>query len=206
MRLDALHLENYRLFREASLADLPRMAVVVGANGSGKSTLFDALSCLKESLEQNVAAAVTRRGGFRELVSRGEQGPIGIDLTFEESGGRLARYRLQIVNDGGRPVVEREVLQFRNDPHADPWRFIDFSRGRGTAITNEGQYTQDGIEPQRSDHSLDDPSVLAIKGLGQFKEYRLVAELRSLIESWHISDFHIGDARPSAKTGYAEHL
>jgi predicted ATPase len=48
--------------------------------------------------------------------------------------------------------------------------------------------------------------VLAIKGLGQFKEFRVVAEFRSLIENWHISDFHISDARPSAEAGYAEHL
>ena len=32
------------------------------------------------------------------------------------------------------------------------------------------------------------------------------AEFRSLIENWHISDFHIGEARPSADAGYAEHL
>lgn len=206
MQIETLEIENYRLFRHAVLSDLPRMAVVVGANGSGKSTLFDALTCLKECLQQNVGQAVARRGGFREVVSRGEPGPIGIGLTFRESGGRLATYRLDIANDGGTPVVEREVLVFRNDPHAQPWRFIDFSRGRGTAVTNEAMYSQDGVEAASSEHSLDDPSVLAIKGLGQFKEYRLVAELRSLIEAWHISDFHISDARPSTEAGYAEHL
>ncbi len=51
MQIESLHLENYRLFRDALLEDLPRMAVVVGANGSGKSTLFDALTFLRESLE-----------------------------------------------------------------------------------------------------------------------------------------------------------
>jgi predicted ATPase len=206
MHIESLHLENYRLFRDAWLMDVPRMAVVVGANGSGKSTLFDALSCLKESLQQNVAQAVARRGGLKELVSRGEEGPMRISITFRESGGRLATYELGIASDGGRPVVEREVLMFRNDPHGNPWHFVDFSRGRGTAITNEAMYNQDGVEAERSEHSLDDPSVLAIKGLGQFKEYRLVAELRAIIEGWHISDFHITDARPSAEAGYAEHL
>lgn len=206
MRIETLRLENYRSFREAWLENLPSMAVVVGANGSGKSTLFDALTCLREALQQNVAHAVARRGGFRELVSRGEEGPIGISITFQETGGRLATYQLEIANEGGRPVVDREVLQFRNDPHSRPWRFIDFARGRGTAITNEAMYGQDGVEPVCTEHSLDDPSVLAIKGLGQFKEFRLVAEVRSLIEGWHISDFHIGDARPSAEAGYAEHL
>ena len=62
----------YRLFRDTRLTDLPRLTIVVGANGSGKSTLFDVFSFLKEALTQNVASAVSRRGGFRELVSRGE--------------------------------------------------------------------------------------------------------------------------------------
>ncbi|MEZ5288054.1 MAG: AAA family ATPase [Vicinamibacterales bacterium] len=33
-----------------------------------------------------------------------------------------------------------------------------------------------------------------------------MSEFRGLIENWHISDFHISDARPSAEAGYAEHL
>ncbi len=40
----------------------------------------------------------------------------------------------------------------------------------------------------------------------QFREFRIVSEFRSLIESWYISDFHVADARPSADAGYAEHL
>lgn len=206
MQIESIEIENYRLFRQAKLANLPRMTVVVGANGSGKSTLFDVFSFLKEALTQNVAAAVAHRGGFRELVSRGEAGPIGITLKFRETGGRLATYELKIALDHGRPVVEREVLKFRRGQHGKPWHFVDFSRGRGTAITNEAAYGREGVEEERKDYALDDPSVLAIKGLGQFKEFRVVAEFRSLIENWHISDFHIRDARPSAEAGYAEHL
>lgn len=206
MPIEAIELRNYRLFRRAELAGLPPMTVVVGANGSGKSTLFDAFSFLKESLTQNVAQAVARRGGFQELVSRGEKGPIGITVKFRETGGRLATYQLDIANDHGRPVVEREILKFRRGQFGKPWHFIDFSRGRGTAITNEAAYGQEGAVEERREYILDDPSVLAIKGLGQFKEFRVVAEFRNLIENWHVSDFHIGDARPSAEAGYAEHL
>lgn len=206
MPIEAIELRNYRLFRRAELAGLPPMTVVVGANGSGKSTLFDAFSFLKESLTQNVAQAVARRGGFQELVSRGEKGPIGITVKFRETGRRLATYQLDIANDHGRPVVEREILKFRRGQFGKPWHFIDFSRGRGTAITNEAAYGQEGAVEERREYILDDPSVLAIKGLGQFKEFRVVAEFRNLIENWHVSDFHIGDARPSAEAGYAEHL
>jgi predicted ATPase len=206
MQIESLEIKNYRLFRDAVFSDLPRMTVVVGANGSGKSTLFDVFSFLRESLTQNVAQAVARRGGFKELVSRGEAGPIGITIKFRESSGRLATYQLEIASDEGRPVVHREILKFRRGSYGQPWHFVDFSRGHGSAITNESVYGQEGAVEARSDHVLDDPSVLAIKGLGQFKQFRVVSEFRSLIENWHISDFHIGDARPSAEAGYAEHL
>lgn len=206
MQIETLEIRNYRLFRDAKFEDLPRLAVVVGANGSGKSTLFDVFTFLKDALTQNVAQAVARRGGFKELVSRGEEGPIGITVKFRESGGRLATYQLDIASDEGRLVVDREVLKFRRGQYGKPWHFVDFSRGRGTAITNEAAYGQEGVEAERDERVLDDPSVLAIKGLGQFKEFRVVAEFRGLIENWHISDFHISDARPSAEAGYAEHL
>jgi len=206
MQIESIEIRNYRLFRSAELKGLGRLAVFVGANGSGKSTLFDVFSFLKDALTQNVAQAVARRGGFRELVSRGEDGPIGITLKFRESSGSLATYVLEIANDGGRTVVDREVLRFRRGQYGRPWHFVDFSRGRGTAITNESVYGSDGAEAERQDYVLDEPSVLAIKGLGQFKEFRVVAEFRSLIENWHISDFHIAEARPSAEVGFAEHL
>ena len=206
MQIEVLEVRNYRLFRSANLNALPRLVLMVGANGSGKSTLFDVFSFLKEALTQNVAQAVARRGGFRELLSRGEKGPIGITVKFRESGGRLATYQLEIANDEGHPVVHREVLKFRRGQYGKPWHFVDFSRGKGTAITNEAVYGQEGAEAQREERILDDPSILAIKGLGQFKEFRVVAEFRSLIENWHISDFHISDARPSSEAGYSEHL
>ena len=67
-------------------------------------------------------------------------------------------------------------------------------------------YGTEGAKEEREDYRLDDPSILAIKGLGQFRQFRVVSDFRSLIENWHISDFHIADARPSAEVGYAEHL
>lgn len=206
MQIESIEIQNYRLFRRVELSTLPRMCVIVGANGSGKSTLFDVFSFLKDALTQNVDAAVARRGGFRELVSRGEAGPIAITVKFRESGGKLATYQLEVADEGGRPVVHREILKFRRGRYGQPWHFVDFSRGRGSAITNEAAYGQEGVEAERKEHVLDDPSVLAIKGLGQFKEFRVVAEFRNLIENWHISDFHISEARPSTDAGYAEHL
>ena len=199
MRIERIELRNYRAFRRAALTALPNMAVVVGANGSGKSTLFDVFAFLKDSLSGNVAAAVARRGGFRELVSRGEQGPVGITIKFRETGGRLATYLLEVAQEAGRVVVQREVLRYRRGQNGKPWHFVDFRRGAGTAVTNESVYGEEGAVEKREEYTLDDPSVLAIKGLGQFRGFRVVSEFRSLIENWYIPDFHIADARPSAE-------
>nr|WP_167816000.1 AAA family ATPase [Methanocorpusculum sp. GPch4] len=206
MQIEGLEIRNYRLFRHAKLDRLPSLAVFVGANGSGKTTLFDVFSFLKESLTHNVAQAVARRGGFRELVSRGQEGPIEVTVKFRESGGRLATYQLAVAEEDGAPVVAREVLKFGRGQTGKPWHFVDFSRGRGTAIAKEPALGQKDAEAEREEHVLDDPSLLAIKGLGQFKQFRVAAEFRSILENWHISDFHIQEARPSAEAGEAAHL
>ena len=206
MQIKSLEIKNYRLFRDAKLVDLPRLTIVVGANGSGKSTLFDIFSFLKEALNHNVAQAVARRGGFRELISRGASGPISISVKFRESGGKLATYSLSIAQEDGKVIVKREILRYRRGSYGRPWHFVDFSGGKGTAITNESVYGQKGAQEEREAFQLEDPSVLAIKGLGQFREFRILSEFRGLLENWHISDFHIGDARPSAEAGYSEHL
>ena len=205
-QIESIEIKNYRLFRHATLSDLHGMVVVVGTNGSGKSTLFDVFTFLKDALTQNVAAAVARRGGYTELVSRDSKGPIELTIKFRESSGKLVTYQLVIGSENGRVVVEREVLRYRRGQRGQPWRFVDFSKGVGTAITNESAYGQEGAAEERAEFKLDDPSVLAIKGLGQFQEFRVVSEFRSLIENWYISDFHIADARPSVEAGYAEHL
>ena len=206
MRIESIQIRNYRLFRRAELRELPRLTVVVGANGSGKSTLFDVFTFLKDALTHNVAAAVARRGGFDELVSRGSDGPIGITVQFRESGGRLATYILEVASEGGRTIVAREVLRYRRGRHGKPWHFVDFRSGEGYAITNEPVYGQEGVTEEREEFKLDSPGVLAIKGLGQFQRFPVASEFRSLIENWHISDFHIADVRPSVDAGYAEHL
>ena len=206
MQIESIEIKNYRLFKNVTLTDLPRMVVVVGANGSGKSTLFDVFTFLKDALTQNVSAAVARRGGFRELVSRNSRGPIEIIIKLRESEGPLVTYQVAINEESGRVVVEREVLRYRRGQRGQPWRFVDFHKGEGTAITNEYAYGQEGATVERLDYMLDDPSVLAIKGLGQFRDFHIVSDFRNLIENWHISNFQIADARPSVEAGYAEHL
>jgi len=206
MKIVELNIKNYRLFADVRLRDVPDLCVLVGANGSGKSTLFDVFSFLKDALTLNVTKALTRRGGFAEVITRERQGPIEIEVKFRESGGRLATYSLKITSEGGKGIVEREILKFRRGQRGQPWHFLDFSRGRGSAIVNEEDYGKEQAQQKREDQALESPDILAIKGLGQFQRFRIVSEFRQMIENWHISDFHIQDARPSSEEGIAEHL
>ncbi len=121
MQIESIEIRNYRVFRNAVFKNLPKLTVLIGANGTGKSTLFDVFSFLKDVLTHNVGKAVGKRGGFRELVSRGAAGPITLTFKFRETGGRLATYKLAIANDGGKPVVEREILKFRRGQRGKPW-------------------------------------------------------------------------------------
>ena len=208
MPIEQIAVKNYRVLQDVKIAKLPRLVVVIGANGTGKSTLFDVFSFLKDALASNVSTAVAKRGGFKELVSRGhEDEPVGITVKFRETSGRLATYLLEVAPSNGRVVVSHEILRYRRGTGSGrPWHFIDFSEGRGAAITNESMYGKPGVEEERREYELDDPATLAIKGLGQFREFRVVSEFRSLIDNWHISNLHIADARASAEVGYAEHL
>jgi hypothetical protein len=184
------------------------MAVFLGANGTGKSTLFDVFGFLHDSLTDNVKAALLKRGGYKEVISRNETGQIEIEIKFRpEPDDPLVTYELHIgLNEKGFPIVTRERPKYRRGQKGKPWHFLDFSNGSGTAIVNESEYGLEGVEEKREEQKLDSPDILAIKGLGQFQKFRQVAAIRRLIEGWHVSDFHVQAARASQDAGYAEHL
>ncbi len=211
MQIESIAIKNYRLFRDTQLKDIPRLCVLVGANGTGKSTLFDVFSFLKDALAMNVDKAVAKRGGYRELASRGfAHEPIELTLQFrlEITGKeRLVTYVLKIApGKNGRPVVERELLRYKRSAFGKPFRFLDFSQGKGYAITNEEDFSRPDEDLHREDQELDALDILAIKGLGQFERFKAASAFRLMIENWHVSDFHVSEARPSQEDGFAEHL
>lgn len=211
MQIESIEIKNYRLFRNTRLQNIPRLCVLVGANGTGKSTLFDVFSFLKDSLAMNVGKAVYKRGGYKELASRGfTNEPIEITLQFRlEITGyeRLVTYVLKIEPDAqGRAVVAREILRYKRGANGKPFHFLDFAYGKGYAITNEEDFSKADEALKREEQELDAPDILAVKGLGQFERFKAASAFRLMLENWHISDFHVGDARPSQEDGYAEHL
>jgi predicted ATPase len=209
MRIEGITLRNFKVFGSVALKRLPPYSVFVGENGTGKSTLFDVFGFLRDCLQENVRAAVARRGGFREMLTRNAAQPeILIELKLRMDlpvGPRTVTYSLEIADRLGRIVVSREQLKYTRFGGGKPYSFLDFSEGAGSAITNEPDLTDNNPE-KREDQRLDEPDILAIKGLGQFQRFEAARAFRNMIENWHVSDFHVHAARPSQEAGYAEHL
>ena len=212
MQIESIRIKNFRAFRDVEMRDIPRLVVLVGANGTGKSTLFSVFGFLRDAMTSNVTTALAKLGGprgFQEVRSRGAEGPIEIELKFREtSHAPLVTYLVCIDEDpdSRRPLVTREILQYRRGSHGRPWRFLNFSKGQGDAVTNELEDVTDESELQRDRQTLKAPDLLAIKGLAQFERFPAVVALGNLIERWHVSDFHISRARSEQEAGFSEHL
>ena len=211
MRIESIRLQNFKVFQDVALRDIPPFCVIVGANGTGKSTLFEVFGFLKDCLTFNVGSAIQSRGGYHELVSRGhEQESIVIELQFRmeiSKVQRLVTYYLEITNTNKKPEVAREILRYKRGSAGSPFHFLDFSFGRGKAVVNEDDFNKTDEELTKEPQELDKADILAIKGLGQFQKFMAANAFRQLIENWHVSDFHINLARGSKDAaGYAKHL
>lgn len=209
MKIESIRLKNFKAFEKLELAKLPDLAIFVGANGVGKTTLFDVFGFLSDALRNNVRQALARRGGYKEVLTRGKKGPIEIELQFRlniAQVNRLVTYKLEITEEGGKPIILREILRYKRGKFGSPFHFLDFIRGEGFAITNEEDFDKKDEELDREQQKLGSADILAIKGLGQFERFKAANAFREFIENWHVSDFHISDARGSKEAGYAEHL
>ncbi|HSV55802.1 MAG TPA: AAA family ATPase [Magnetospirillaceae bacterium] len=210
MKIESIRLRNFKAFNDVTILDLPAFAVFVGANGSGKTTLFNVFSFLQNALSDNIHVALTKLGGsrgFRDVRSRGAEGPIEIELKFREGPEKpLVTYFLAIDEDDERPYVAREFLQYRRGSKGQPWRFLDFTRGKGVAVFNEPDKVSAESELRRDEFTLKSDDVLALKGLAQFERFPASKALGELLENWHISDFHIQQARREQLSAFAEHL
>ena len=210
MKIESIRLKNFKAFKDVEMRDIPRFCIIVGANGTGKSSLFSVFEFLKDSLTANVNTALMRLGGsrgFAEVRSRDSQGPIEIELKFRtKPDGPLTTYLLRIDEKQGRALVVGEVLKYRRGSSGRPWEFLNFSEGKGTAVTNELGEVTDVRDLTREEQTLKSPDILAIKGLAQFEKFPAVVALGNLIENWHISDFHISRATGEPEAGFAEHL
>lgn len=204
MRIQTIRIKNFKALQHIHLTNLPGFCVFVGRNGSGKTTLFRVFAFLKKALDTNIRIALQQEGGrfgFQEVVTRGH-GEENIEIEIQFRLGilgvnRLVTYELQIGYDTAtaRPIIRREILRYKRGRYGAPYRYLDFSNGTGQVVTNEKDFDEPDKELLREEQKLDSPDILAIKGLGQFEQFKAANEFRRLIENWHISDFHITSAR-----------
>jgi len=203
-RIEYLKVEGYRALRKVELKKLTPMTVLLGPNGSGKTTIFDVFSFLSECFQFGLRKAWDKRGRAKELKTRGQDGPVVIEIKYRESpSSRLMTYHLAVDEDDGKVVVAEEWLAWTRGKGAGrPFKFLDYRRGEGAAISGE--------EPDESGKRVETPlqssDLLAVNALGQFAEHPRVAALRDFITGWHVSYLSADSARGQPEAGPHEQL
>lgn len=214
MIIENLRIKNFKALQDVRLQNIPQLSVFVGRNGTGKTTLFRVFAFLKNCLKNNVRSALNSEGGrmgFKEVVTRGyENEAIEIEIGCRlliQGRSRLVTYLLLIREENGYPYIEREILRYKRGRHGAPYHYLDFSRGEGEVVTNEEDFDEEQKTLNRERQKLDAPDILAIKGLGYFgQQFKAASAFRQLIENWHVSDFHISEARGKKDDEDASHL
>ncbi len=163
---------------------------------SHHSNLFDVFSFLQDALIHNVNFALDKRGGYEEVITRGQVGEnIILDIEYKDEN-LLMSYVLVIgLYENTPPTIIYEKFKEKKDSGT-------FFERRGISIRSTFKltpYLNNGV-------LLDSSDALAIKGLGQFKEFPQIVKLRKLIEGWHLFNLHLDIARNGQNIGFNERL
>ena len=201
-RIEELSVKNYRALRDLQLKGLTPLTVFLGPNGSGKSTVFDVFAFLSECFSIGLRKAWDKRGRFKELRTRGADGPIVFELKYREKpNSPIIAYHLAIKEEPKGPYVAEEWLQWRRGQRGQPFRFLDFQRGAGRVIPGEAP-----DERQRIEERLDSPEMIAVNILGQFAKHPRVSALRRFITGWYLSYLTADNTRTVPEAGPQERL
>ncbi|MCL4558677.1 MAG: AAA family ATPase [Deltaproteobacteria bacterium] len=184
-----IHIKNYKSLKDVDL-ELNKVNVLVGPNMSGKSSLLDCFKFLSNicNLAYGVNGALNIRGGFAEIVWKGEEsGPISFSVTVELAPDEY-EYELSI---NGNPAtgtfsVEREDLKVKTGDKAFP--LIDITNGQGKVMHKDGR---DAFGLPGNNASILQFVVPGWEGMS-FKDY---------IKSWNFYNFMTIDMKlPNSAT------
>ncbi|MHB1422172.1 MAG: AAA family ATPase [Gemmataceae bacterium] len=203
-RIEYLRVENYRALQSLELDSITPLTVFLGPNGSGKSTIFDVFAFLSECFSVGLRKAWDKRGRFRELRTRGAEGPIVIEIKYREVPEfRPITYHMAIEESPrGGPVVSEEWLAWRRGKYGRPFRFLDYRLGGGQVLSGEQPEPTD----QRIEAPLSSSEMLAVSTLGQLANHPRVAALRRFITGWHLSYLTADNTRGTPDAGPQERL
>ena len=202
--IEYLRVKNYRALQDFELRGLTPLSVFVGPNGSGKSTIFDVFAFLSECFSVGLRQAWDKRGRFKELRSRGQDGSIDFEIKYcERKGIPKLTYHLSIKETRSGPFVAEEWLQSRrNRQRGLPYRYLDFRSGKGSVIS--GEVLEDG--GKLVEETLASPEMLAVDALGQLARNPRVAALRRFITGWYLSYLTADSTRGVPEAGPQERL
>lgn len=202
-RIEALSVKNYRVLRNLEMKQIAPLTVFLGPNGSGKSTIFDVFAFLSECFTVGLRKAWDKRGRFKELRTRGCEGPIEFELKYREQPRTpVITYHLAIDEGPRGPFVAAEWLQWRRKVRGRPFRFLDFKEGAGRVVSGDMPDERD----QRLEEQLDSPEMLAVSTLGQFAKHPRVSALRRFITGWYLSYLSADNIRGTPEAGPQERL
>lgn len=241
-KMEGFRIRNFRTLKDASLgrawrrggSPLAPLTAVVGKNGVGKSALFDAFGFLSDSLNFGVEKACFAggRGGFRNILSLGEEGPLEFEVTYRESDRtRPVVYELSVgLDESQRPrVLKERMSEVGEAPKSGEVRKRSFlllengegevwegSRGGRHADTEDGgpNPPADCERPRKSKKEpgkaeivkLDDTRALGIEVLGSFRKHPRISAFRRFVRNWHLNRFTPDAARGLPPAVSHEHL
>lgn len=240
-KIEGFRIRNYRslkditlgrLWNQRKIKPLTPLTAVIGKNGAGKSSLFDAFGFLADCLKTNVEEACDSngRGGFSQIRSQGESGPIEFEIYYKQDGNsRPITYELHIdIDEYDRPFVKMERLRQRrkNQSRGRPFSFLILNSGKGVVWKGDQDGEQiiedkfdlfkfiDLVESKRSPEEsaetevveLDDNRKLGIATLGSLKQHPRISAFRRFIEGWYLSYFTPNSARSLPLAGPQKHL
>jgi predicted ATPase len=202
-RIEYLRVQNYRALRDLELRNITPLTVFLGPNGSGKSTIFDVFAFMSECFSVGLRKAWDRRGRFKELRTRGADGPIVIELKYREKPRTpIITYHLAIEEKPKGPYVAEEWLEWRRKQRGKPFRFLSFQDGAGLVASGEKPDEQ----AERIEERLDSAEMVAVNTLGQFAKHPRVSALRRFITGWYLSYLSADNTRGTPEAGPQERL
>lgn len=191
-RIEALRVKGYRALHDLDLKAMTPMTVFLGPNGSGKSTILDVFAFLSECFSSGLRQAWDSRGRFKELRTRGAQGPIVIELKYWEDREKpVITYHLAIDENAKGPFVSEEWLAWKRGKANRPFRFLDFREGTGQVVSGEMPGEQDKLIEER----LSSPETVAVNTLGQLAKHPRITALRRFITGWYLSSLNADSTR-----------
>ena len=158
---------------------------------------------LAECFSVGLKKAWDKRGRFKELRTRGGDGPIVFELKYREKPKTpIIIYHLAIEEGKKGPYVAEEWLQWRRGQKGKPFRFLDFKGGTGQVISGDMPDQQD----QRIEEQLSSPEMIAANTLGQLAKHPRVNALRKFITGWYLSYLTADNTRVTPEAGPQERL